>query len=76
MKRIHTVVNILILILCYILELLMGRVGRNDKVYELDTALRWVHQKEDARTHLPCRRLSTLIHPPTREHGVLDICQI
>lgn len=27
-------------------------------------------------THLPCRGLSTLIHPPTGEHRVLDPCQI
>ena len=68
--------NVLILIFCNILELLMSWVGRNDKVYELDTAFKRVRQKEDTRTHLPCRGLSTLIHPPTREHRVLDICQI
>jgi len=37
MKRLQTVMNVLILIFCNILEFLMSRVGRNDKVYELDT---------------------------------------
>lgn len=32
--------DVLILIFCNILELLMSRVGRNDKVYELDTVLK------------------------------------
>ena len=32
--------NVLILIFCNILELPMSRVGRNDKVYELDAALK------------------------------------
>ena len=76
MKRLQTVMNVLVFIFCNILELLMSRVGRNNKVYELDTALKRVRQKEDTRTHLPCRGLSALIHPPTREHCVLDIRQI
>ena len=75
MRRLQTVMNVLILIFCNILELLMSRVGRNDKVYELETALKWVRQKEDTMTHLSCRGLSTLIHPPAREHRILDICQ-
>lgn len=39
MKRLQTVMNIHILIFYNVLELLMSRVGRNDKVYELATAL-------------------------------------
>jgi hypothetical protein len=40
MKRLQTVMNVLILIFCNILELLMSRVGRNNKIYELDAALK------------------------------------
>jgi hypothetical protein len=40
MKRLQTVMNVLILIFCNTLELLMSRVGRNYKVYELETALK------------------------------------
>ena len=39
MERLLTIMDVLILIFCNILELLMSRVSRNDKVYELDTAL-------------------------------------
>ena len=39
MKRLQTVMNVLISIFCNILELLISRVGRNNKVYKLDTAL-------------------------------------
>ena len=42
MERLLTVMDVLILIFCNILELLMSRVSRNDKVYELDTALNQV----------------------------------
>ena len=37
-KRLQTVMNVLILVLRNILEFLISRVGRNDKVYQLDTA--------------------------------------
>ena len=40
MKRLQTIMYVLILIFCDIVELLMSRVGRNYKVYELDTALK------------------------------------
>jgi hypothetical protein len=39
MERLLTVMDVLILVFCSILELLVSRVSRNDKVYELDTAL-------------------------------------
>ena len=42
MERLLTVMDVLILIFCNVLELLMSRVSRNDKVYELDTALNQV----------------------------------
>lgn len=68
--------NVFVLIVCEILELLVSRVSRNDKVYELDTLNRnRVSQKENTRTHLSCRGLSAFIHPPTREHRVLKVRQ-
>jgi hypothetical protein len=68
--------DVFILIVCEILKLLVSRVGRNDKVYELDTLNRKrVSRKENARTHLSCRGLSAFIHPPTREHRVLKVRQ-
>ena len=42
MERLLTIMDVLILIFCNILELLMSRVSRNDKVYELDNALNQV----------------------------------
>ena len=51
----------------------MSRVSRNDKLYELHTALNRAREKSVARTYLPCRRLSTFIHPPTREDRVLVV---
>lgn len=39
--------NVLILIFCDILKLLMSWVGRNNKVYELDTTFNRVFQKRE-----------------------------
>ena len=76
MERLLTVMNVLILFFCNILELLVSRVSRDDKVYELDSALNRVRQKKITETHLSCRGLSAFIHPPTRKNYVLDVRQI
>lgn len=76
MERLLTIMDVLILFFCNVLELLVSRVSRDDKVYELDSALNRVRQKEITVTHLSCRGLSAFIHPPTRKNCVLDIRQI
>ena len=76
MERLLTVMDVLILIFRNIFELLMSRVSRNDKVYELDNALNQVRWKDITVTHLSCRGLSAFIHPPTRKNCVLDARQI
>lgn len=65
--------NVLILIFGNLFELLVGRVSRNDKLYELHTAFNRARKALVARTYLPCRRLTTFIHPPAREDRVLAI---
>ncbi len=47
MKQLQTVMNVLILIFCDILKLLVSWVGRNNKIYELDTTFNRVYQKRE-----------------------------
>ena len=76
MQRLLTIVDVFILFVCNILELLVSRVSRNDKVYELDTALNRTRQRENTGTHLSSGGLSTFIHPPARKNRILDVRQI
>ena len=76
MQRLLTIMNIFILFICNILELLVSWVSRNDKVYELDTALNRTRQRENTGTHLSSGGLSTFIHPPARKNRILDVRQI
>ena len=65
--------NVFILIFGNLFELLVSRVSGYDKLYELHRAFNGARTELVARTYLPCRRLTTFIHPPAREDRVLVI---